>query len=192
MDITEPQTAEGKLYCCAIKDACFGRIVGYSIDSRMKSRLAVQALENAALMRGDLAGCIVHSDRGSQGGFNRSSQHLVIAEVSDGSSSRGSRSGGASDASVAWASEVPTSRQRSGRRSPRGWCPSRLLPWSAWRRRSACGGSVRLAACLRSIWSLNDLNSGARRSGAGSEPLYSRLVSLQFSKLSVYACDVPL
>ncbi len=65
-DITEHRTAEGKLYLCAIKDACSGRIVGYSIDSRMKSRLAVQALENAAQLRGNIAGCIVHSDRGSQ------------------------------------------------------------------------------------------------------------------------------
>ena len=66
VDITEHKTEEGKLYCCAIKDACSGKIVGYSIDSRMKSRLAVQALENAVAMRGDVAGCIVHSDRGSQ------------------------------------------------------------------------------------------------------------------------------
>lgn len=66
VDITEHKTAEGKLYCCAIKDAFSGRIVGYSIDSRMKSRLAVQALENALAMRGDVAGCVVHSDRGSQ------------------------------------------------------------------------------------------------------------------------------
>ena len=65
-DITEHRTGEGKLYLCAIKDVYSGRIVGYSIDSRMKSRLAVQALENAALMRGDVAGCVVHSDRGSQ------------------------------------------------------------------------------------------------------------------------------
>ncbi len=65
-DITEHGTAEGKLYLCAIKDACSGRIVGYSIDSRMKSRLAVRALENAAQLRGDVAGCVVHSDRGSQ------------------------------------------------------------------------------------------------------------------------------
>ena len=63
---TEHKTAEGKLYLCAIKDVYSGRIVGYSIDSRMKSRLVVQALENAALMRGDVAGCVVHSDRGSQ------------------------------------------------------------------------------------------------------------------------------
>lgn len=66
VDITEHKTVEGKLYCCAIKDVHSGRIVGYSIDSRMKSRLAVQALENAVAMRGDVAGCIVHSDRGSQ------------------------------------------------------------------------------------------------------------------------------
>lgn len=65
-DITEHRTAEGKLYLCAIKDVHSGRIVGYSIDSRMKSRLAVQALENAVAMRGDVAGCVVHSDRGSQ------------------------------------------------------------------------------------------------------------------------------
>ncbi len=65
-DITEHKTAEGKLYLCAIKDACSGRIVGYSIDSRMKSRLAVTALENAVAMRGAVAGCVTHSDRGSQ------------------------------------------------------------------------------------------------------------------------------
>ncbi len=65
-DITEHKTAEGKLYLCAIKDVFSGRIVGCSIDSRMKSRLAVAALENAVRMRGDVAGCVVHSDRGSQ------------------------------------------------------------------------------------------------------------------------------
>ena len=71
VDITEHkaagiQAAEGKLYLCAIKDVFSGRIVAYSIDSRMKSRLAVQALENAVAMRGDVAGCVIHSDRGSQ------------------------------------------------------------------------------------------------------------------------------
>ncbi|MGP5261569.1 IS3 family transposase [Brachybacterium paraconglomeratum] len=65
-DITEHWTDEGKLYLCAIKDAFSGRIVGYSISDRMKARLAVNALNNAASRRGDAAGCIVHSDRGSQ------------------------------------------------------------------------------------------------------------------------------
>ena len=75
-DITEHWTDEGKLYLCAIKDVFSGRIVGYSISDRMKARLAVNALDNAITRRRDAAGCIVHSDRGSQGGFNRSSQHL--------------------------------------------------------------------------------------------------------------------
>ncbi|WP_096437424.1 IS3 family transposase [Mycobacterium shigaense] len=65
-DITEHRTAEGKLYLCAIKDVFSNRIVGYSIDSRMKSRLATQALASAIARRGDVAGCVVHSDRGSQ------------------------------------------------------------------------------------------------------------------------------
>ncbi|WP_374208986.1 IS3 family transposase [Microbacterium sp. CIAB417] len=65
-DITEHRTGEGKLYLCAIKDVFSNKIVGYSIDSRMKSSLAVRALANAVALRGDVAGCVVHSDRGSQ------------------------------------------------------------------------------------------------------------------------------
>jgi putative transposase len=64
-DITEHRTGEGKLYLCAIKDVYSGRIVGYSIDARMKASLAVSALRNAVRLR-DPAGAIVHSDRGSQ------------------------------------------------------------------------------------------------------------------------------
>jgi len=65
-DITEHWTAEGKLYCCAMKDVYSNRIVGYSIADRMTAKLAVDALENAVARRGEVAGCIVHADRGSQ------------------------------------------------------------------------------------------------------------------------------
>jgi hypothetical protein len=65
-DITEHRTAEGKLYLCAIKDVHSGRIVGYSIDNRMKACLAVAALRNAVRSR-DPAGTIVHSDSESKG-----------------------------------------------------------------------------------------------------------------------------
>ena len=65
-DITEHRTPEGKLYLCAIKDVFSNRIVGYSIDERMKSRIAVQALDNAVARRGNVASCIFHTDRGSQ------------------------------------------------------------------------------------------------------------------------------
>jgi putative transposase len=64
-DITEHHTGEGKLYLCAIKDVYSNRIVGYSIDDRMKARLAVAALTNAVALRRPAA-TIVHSDRGSQ------------------------------------------------------------------------------------------------------------------------------
>jgi putative transposase len=65
-DITEHPTREGKLYLCAIKDVFSNRIVGYCIDSRMKSRLATTALHNAVARRGEVAGCVLHTDRGSQ------------------------------------------------------------------------------------------------------------------------------
>ena len=69
-DITEHWTREGNLYVCAIKDVYSNRIVGYSIDSRMKSALAVAALNNAVTRRNagntDVAGCVLHTDRGSQ------------------------------------------------------------------------------------------------------------------------------
>jgi transposase InsO family protein len=64
-DITEHPTGEGKLYLCAVKDACSGRIVGYSMDGRMPAALAVAALRSAIVRRAP-AGTVVHSDRGSQ------------------------------------------------------------------------------------------------------------------------------
>ncbi|AHH20356.1 integrase catalytic domain-containing protein [Nocardia nova SH22a] len=64
-DITEHATSEGKLYLCAVKDVFSNRIVGYSIDSRMKASLAVSALNHAVALRSPTA-TIVHSDRGSQ------------------------------------------------------------------------------------------------------------------------------
>ncbi len=65
-DITEHRTDEGKLYVCAIKDAWSNRIVGWAISDRMKHRIVVAAIETAVARRGEVAGCILHSDRGSQ------------------------------------------------------------------------------------------------------------------------------
>jgi putative transposase len=77
-DITEHPTAEGKLYLCAVKDACSNRIVGYSIDARMTADLAVRALRNAIALRGPVD-TVVHSDRGSQ--FR---SHVYIRALRDG------------------------------------------------------------------------------------------------------------
>ena len=64
-DITEHPTGEGKLHLCAVKDACSRRVVGYSISGRMRSSLAIAALQMAAQRRNP-AGTVVHSDRGGQ------------------------------------------------------------------------------------------------------------------------------
>ena len=80
-DITEHPTAEGKLYLCAFKDVYSGRIVGYSMDSRMTARLAVSALRNAIALRDPAGTLVVHSDRGSQGGFNRWTQHRLAGRL---------------------------------------------------------------------------------------------------------------
>ncbi|MGH3544484.1 MAG: IS3 family transposase, partial [Mycobacteriales bacterium] len=90
-DITEHHTGEGKLYLCAIKDVHSNRIVGYSIDSRLKARLAVDALGSAVARRGaagdEVAGCVVHSDRGSQ--FrSRKFLHALSTHVMFGSMGR--------------------------------------------------------------------------------------------------------
>jgi transposase InsO family protein len=77
-DITEHWTKEGKLYLCAIKDVFSNRIVGWAIDTRMKARLVVAAIEMAVARRGgDVAGCIFHSDRGSQ--FRARKVHRALA-----------------------------------------------------------------------------------------------------------------
>ncbi|BCW62877.1 hypothetical protein StoSoilB22_18500 [Arthrobacter sp. StoSoilB22] len=83
---------EGKLCLCAVKNVYFGRIVGYSMDSRMKSSLAVAALENTVRARRP-AGTVVHSDRGSRGVFNRSKQYLIteVLDVGSKSSEAGTR-----------------------------------------------------------------------------------------------------
>jgi putative transposase len=97
--LTEHPTSQGKLYLCAIKDLHSNRIVSYSIDSRMTASLAVAALRNAIALRRRPRGVIVHSDRGSQGGFNWSSQHLdreVARWPTDRSRSRLACNGGRS------------------------------------------------------------------------------------------------
>ena len=73
-DITEHHTGEGKLYLCAIRDLHPSRIIGYSMDGRMKASLARAALDHAVNLRNP-AGTVVHSDRGS---------HFQVQEVRSG------------------------------------------------------------------------------------------------------------
>ena len=87
-DITEHPTREGKLYLCAIKDVFSNRIVGYCMDSRMKSRLATTALHNAVARRGEVAGCVLHTDRGSAQFRSRRFVHALGRQEMVGSMGR--------------------------------------------------------------------------------------------------------
>ncbi len=77
-DITYVSTRAGTAYVCFIVDAYSRAIVGWRVAGHMKTSMVLGALEMARRSRGGqrLEGLITHSDAGSQGGFNWSSQHL--------------------------------------------------------------------------------------------------------------------
>ena len=74
-DFTYVWTAEGWLYVAAVIDLFSRRVVGWSIKADMTAQLVTDALLMAIWRRGKPDALLHHSDRGSQGGFNRSSQH---------------------------------------------------------------------------------------------------------------------
>jgi putative transposase len=136
VDFTYVPTWSGMAFTAFVTDVYSRRIVGWRTMSRMPTDLPLDALEMALWVRDragqDVTGVIQHSDAGAQGGFNWSSQHLVIVEVSDGSSSTGGRPGDPAEASVAGSSEVPTAgrggilgRGRQGVVAHRGRCCGR-------------------------------------------------------------------
>jgi putative transposase len=65
-DITSIATGEGWLYLAAVEDLYSRKIVGWSMGSRIDSRLVVDALEMALAGRRPGEGLVAHSDRGSQ------------------------------------------------------------------------------------------------------------------------------
>ncbi len=82
-DITEHPTREGKLYCCAVLDAFSRMVVGWSIDSSQTALLVTNALGMALARRAPGEHAIIHSDRGTQLGLNRSSQQPWFSVIDD-------------------------------------------------------------------------------------------------------------
>ncbi len=80
-DITAIWTLEGWLYLAAVLDLHDRQLVGWAMADHMRTQLVLDALEMAVGRRQPEKGLIHHSDRGSQGGFNWSSQHLDIGGV---------------------------------------------------------------------------------------------------------------
>ncbi|MEH0938103.1 IS3 family transposase [Micromonospora psammae] len=93
-DIIYLRVGAGWLYLATVIDIATRRLIGWSINTHMRTRLVVDALHAAVAARGGrVDGVVFHSDRGAQGEFNWSSQHLVIVEVSDGTTSAAGGSG---------------------------------------------------------------------------------------------------
>jgi putative transposase len=76
-DITYIRVASGFIYLAVVLDACSRKVIGYALSRRIDTPLALAALAAAYRIRKPAPGtCIHHTDRGCQGAFNRSSQHL--------------------------------------------------------------------------------------------------------------------
>ncbi|MFD5430277.1 DDE-type integrase/transposase/recombinase [Streptomyces sp. NPDC127084] len=64
-------------------DLATREVVGYAMADHHRAELVVDALDMAHGRSGLEPGCVIHSDRGSEGGFNRSSQYLHFGGVQD-------------------------------------------------------------------------------------------------------------
>src|SRR5918994_2796999 len=107
---TSPTSPPGRAGCTwpRVLDLGSRRLLGYSMADHMRTELVLNALTMAVGARGGdhaVAGVIAHADRGSQGGFRWSSQHLEMEVVRDGvqASAGGGDPGDAGEDVVAWA-----------------------------------------------------------------------------------------
>jgi transposase InsO family protein len=94
---------EGRKFCylATLIDLASRRLAGWAIADHIRTDLVIDALAAAVRTRGSLSGSIMHSDRGSELGLNRSSQHHLPGGIVGarcglrrGSSRRGSCGGG--------------------------------------------------------------------------------------------------
>ena len=150
-DITYCRTFAGWVYAAFVIDVHSRRVVGWQLSTSLRTDLALDALEMGIWQReragADLHDLVHHSDRGVQGGLNRSSQHLTIPEVCDGTTSAASRQGSSAGDALAWSADpgpacaarvlapdrigqAQRRRCAGGRRVCAGWDP---LVSSRWR-----------------------------------------------------------
>ncbi len=83
-DITYIPTSTGFLYLAVVLDAWSRRIVGWAIETHLRTELVLKALDMAIAQRKP-TNVIHHSDQGSQGGFKWSSQHPLKGSCDAGS-----------------------------------------------------------------------------------------------------------
>ena len=76
-DITYIPTWQGWAFLATVIDCATRRVIGWAVDDNYRTPLITSAIQMAARNVNLPAGAIFHSDRGSEGGFNRSSQHWL-------------------------------------------------------------------------------------------------------------------
>ena len=134
------RTWAGWAYLAVVIDMSTKMIVGWQISNRASAQLCVEALEMAHRNGHVEANAIFHSDRGCQGEFKGSSQHLMMEVVGDRSSE--ASVGSACDA---WSDVVSWSADRAARGSgavlggDRSWLDERGC---GGRDRGSAGGRV--------------------------------------------------
>ena len=78
-DITYLTCGEGEMFLCAIRDGHSRKVLGYSISDHIGAEMVTAAIDAAVVARGGRCrDTILHSDRGGELGFNRSSQHRLV------------------------------------------------------------------------------------------------------------------
>ncbi|RMX21175.1 IS3 family transposase, partial [Auritidibacter ignavus] len=84
-DLTYIRTYSGWVYAAFVLDVFSRLIVGWQVSTSLRTDLALDALDMGLWARRragqELDGLVHHSDRGVQGGFNWSSQHLEVRKV---------------------------------------------------------------------------------------------------------------
>ena len=129
-DLTYVRTHAGWTYVAFVLDVFSRRVVGWQVSTSLRTDLALDALDMGLWSRQragqDVTGLTHHSDRGVQGGFDRSSQHLDRGGVQGwrqetGAGRRAMRLRGCGGSGVLIGRCGRRCAHR-GDRTPRGWC----------------------------------------------------------------------
>jgi putative transposase len=83
-DITYLPTRSGFCYLAAVTDAWSRRVVGWGMATHLRTELVTAALDMAVARRRPGDGLVHHSDHGTQGGLNQSSQHRLVGSSVEG------------------------------------------------------------------------------------------------------------
>jgi hypothetical protein len=154
-DITYVPTWTGFLYLAVVIDVWSRRVVGWSMETHLRTELVLEALDMAIGQRRP-RNVIHHSDQGCQGEFNRSLQHLNAVELQWVLRNEGGQV--AQDGFLCVHQDVrrqdAVNIDNSFGRPSREVCRAGMRRSTrAYRSRLERGGSARMAAWHRTTWS---------------------------------------